>query len=635
MSLRKTIAFADIKDAKSSPIHAFDAKKVWTTFHAKIASAVAKLVPDDNKKPDPKPWQAPAEAKFSPKELAEREKAAKIIQKRWKRFQQSEFAIPFKAGKRHPKLLRYFLNGNTIYRSKQSRFHGELLMKSTQPDWTFHTEISPLLLPLVGMDLYIAEKISPQQLFTILDYVSIRGKFNVDRHNQTIEHIPQFELTHLYRVLDENEFSADFENILSTLIDNPARKFRTALTEEQRKHLRLLLNELPPSELYFYKTDLGRYHFARYAVPNKHYFVHDLIAIESIGINLKEKYIVNVSESVMHALNLVIFGDNYVPTIPRLGKQTKNDIEAAVRQGIRIAAQDYMGVEWVDRVHRYEDVNHLEARAHDRAHSLLLSSIPPYIRNASFRMVDILRKNIPANCYWTKETWVWSDFESSYFAWQNPRISEVEEAKKIQVTQNADAKTTTATAPLTLFARPQQYKTTLDFCQYFLYGFSIYEDHFPNDKSKAQGGYLFPNGQLSFAGALVLIDMIENENAWRDLSINPNCLIEPFKSHYEKIKLEHYFSEKTDPRLKVLEIFCKLHLNTPNDFKKVMGFITSHPQAFLAELEFNALQKSNLLVLTYKNRVVTTEVIAEIHRNILNASEELCAENQAMRRLAI
>ncbi|HVT62195.1 MAG TPA: hypothetical protein VHD33_01745 [Legionellaceae bacterium] len=323
---------------------------------------------------------------------------AKLLQRRWQKNRSTDTLWRVNPNGHHNSAFNHFVNQQKIKRSMNSVKLAQLSSALALGDWSaviFHDKT----LPELALSLFAAEKISDQQLFTILERAQI---------------IKDFPLRAIYSILDDKQqFTLEAQKLLFQTIQT-LKRFKP-LTEAQQEQFRWLISTLLISEQMFYITDAGR--LAVYEPLFQTYILPTL----SLGATIirydclyltKEGALLHLSSGVRDALDLVRFGEEeYVRHLPRLGMQSKADIEYGIINLARYSALNYPEtVSYPERIHEYTDSLALEVMSHDQYHATTLSALPKIVLRGMRRLVEVTRDI--SGLEWSYE--IWSLIDADY-----------------------------------------------------------------------------------------------------------------------------------------------------------------------------------------------------------------------------
>ncbi|MDP3704579.1 MAG: hypothetical protein Q8R24_01550 [Legionellaceae bacterium] len=449
-----------------------DAQEVWNRFHRKHTNLYEVV-------------EKKAVLRSNDTYLDEKRVNASVasIQRWWKNVRSHDTLIPINLKGNHHSAFTHLVNNQNIKRSLHAVKQEELLHAMHSGNWNasiFQEET----LPQLAMSLFASKKITQQQIYSILERHQISKDYPIIANVAILD--------------DDNQFTKDAVELLLPTISN--RKLLRALSAEQKEEFRLLVLSSPKSEQYFYITDLCKQSTIVETLGRS------MMNMDAIYLT-QDNHILHLSSGARDALGIARFGeDEYVRAMPRLGIQTKEDIEDGVRKRARYAAMHYPGSKpYGDKLHGWAGVDGMEATSHDIYHSNVMSTTPKIILKSLWRCVDIVRESTQLT--WSKEIWEWIDFEFKYSFNNHKKLD------------HADM---------------NEQKTTELFCDILSYGTA---GNGPAGRRKRQGGYLNAGqkAELTLLGTLIYLDMIKNKSKWSELKINPNYLLSPFKEHFQHL----------------------------------------------------------------------------------------------------
>lgn len=475
------------------------AQDLWERFNQKYTNLIpgisdTKKLRYEKKLSD----EEPAAKKYEDVDI----RRARILQRFWQRKRAQDTLIPINLNGNHHGNFKHLVNQQPIKRSLNAQKQALLQEAMVNAHWD-----APIFkddtLPQLAMSLFASGKITQQQVYSILERA------------QTIQ---DYAYEKTYSILDENnQFTPEAKELLIKKIQH--LKYLNPLSAQQLETFRLLILTLPPSERFFYTTSYHRWN-------NLHSLAHRLYHLDAVY--LISNQVLNLSCGARDALGLARFGEEYVRPMPRLGKLSVDDIEHGVVHAARYAALGYPETQaYGDVLHGWSNVNHFEAISHDIYHGHIMSLIPSNLLKALQRFASITRNQTGHR--WSKEIWDWIDGDFNHFF-----------HNRIQ-TNNFNSR-----------------KTTTLFCDMLMYGTGSTKPEY------IQGGYLTQTHlstssfELTLHGAMIYLDMIQNQSEWLKLNINPNYLGSPFYEHYNAIKNIYAFIQDDDLVAKIAK--CMLYV---------------------------------------------------------------------------
>ncbi len=558
--------------------NARDAEQAWEAFYKKYQSKLQDFKITKKIVSEPKP----SSGKAAVQSEENRERAAKLIQQKWRFLQQNkDVKVPVRTGMKDDAELVYFLNLNTtksIKKSLNKEQLTELEKALSAGSWQDAIFQEPNL-PYLALTLYQAKKISQQQFYSVLDFAQVRKDFKFQQ---------------AYQVLDDNgEFTAAAKEILIPQLIAFSMESEEKV-REQIESFRLLLSRLPKSEQTFYATDLGRYAFDPDNI-NK-YLGPDLKGLDSFYVGNRQ--ILHLPFGMKDALGLSIYGlKEYVRPVPRLGVQTINDIEYGVRRDLRPTAMAYPRTKPFEHIHSYKNVIDAEATGHDIAHSKGMSSIPSSMQECLHYFADITRDTF--GMQWSKEIWSWTDAEFIHFY----------PFRKGEANQVFDER-----------------RHTRLFCDMLNKGGLPESD----DRGAFVVRYHKNNQiELTLTGLNLLMDMIENKGKWKSLKINPANLSLPFSVYYgemaflySQLHLDQIENRKL--RLLLLQVYYLFKTNerSIDGYNRFLELVITRQNELLDKFKFAKLSKTdvannksgvvNMIVFKFDNKPLSLGVIDDL-----------------------
>jgi hypothetical protein len=462
---------------------------------------------------------------------ATEQKAAIKIQKLWRKIRDKN---KLDQSNPYPEVV-YFLNQQPMMKSLDKKSLNYLQQLIDRGAWNNKFFVNPRL-PYLAITLYATNKISSQQAYSCLYIYQARQ---------------QFKDLKGCAVLDEKgNFTPEAEKYLLPSL-NKSNLF-TAIEKKLLDSFKLLILTLPVSERYFFMANLA-------GNPNPTDLTLQLAVNGTFLSNIEyaSTQFIYLTAGLKDAVGITRFGvTQHARCIPRLGVQTKDDIEAGIRKDIRPSAIRIDGKQDPMMIHEFKDASPLIVSMHDDYHRDILSSIPSECRRGIERLIDITRENILKKP-WSREIWDWVDNENRYFMMN---LSEL------------DAKSD---------------KTVL-FCD-LLSNSTAYGDE--------RGGFLINYkesrvGELTMLGANFIIDMIEHKDKWVGLGIDPDKLVEPFKHLYIEIKNNFQYIKNPDRNIMIFN--CQLYqalqsINRLAALPFLIDFFKKHP----LPLTYHKMPKSN------------------------------------------
>lgn len=549
------------------------AKKVWEEFYNKYKELTfTRKGPGDA---PAKTIQVKAGAKPIDQQSADR--AAQLLQARWRFLRQSNRDVPVHVGKKHHKEFIYFLNDNRQAKKSLNQEKLTILQQAlTDGKWN-HPIFKDSKIAQLSLTLCQSNKISHQQLYTLLERIQTEKDFKLKQN---------------YCIFSGDDFSKEAKEILIPAllgysyfdaIKSPTLfKFLTSF--------RYLVSQLPLSEQYFYTTELGPY-----AVQGKDYLGQALDSFGVIQFNPTKEFLVHTSFGMGDAIGLITYGiDEYIRPQPRLGDQMWNDIEEGVRQFVRPTAIAFPNTVVSGKIHGYENVFDLEKTRHDYAHGKIQSTIPNNMISALHRFVDVCRHTVAIQN--SKEIWTWidCDFTYYYFNFHNGEFpSSVQETSK-------------------------------QFCQFLLLGAYTLP-------GLSQGGYVIVRSpelvsNITTLGIAIFLDMLKHKEAWLKLNLDPEHFISPFSTFYQTMK-KHYesnldFFQKHDDKtnLFVFDAFFKGQLED-DQFHQLLTWVDENQTTLAEDIQFKKFKKNespkldgqtNMVYTTFQGKKLDEELIHEL-----------------------
>ncbi|MGQ3888285.1 hypothetical protein ACQUW5_04535 [Legionella sp. CNM-1927-20] len=526
-----------------------DAQRVWQRFNAKYTDLTKGI--STKRKRLYEESKTPADLE---KNQGSYQKAAFMIQRAWNRKRAADAFITINPKGNHTGNFNHLLNPQAtqkVVKKSINKVKLEALYKAVQiGDWTHEIFKDPTL-PQLALSLYASDKISQQQLYTLLEYAQTA----VD-----------FPLKGVYRILDEhNDFTLEAKQILLPVIQK--RFYLEEMSASQVEDFRLLIASLPVSEQVFYTNELGKLEHEKNDGKSTG---RRVISID--GLYLKdEDSLVNLACGARDALGIARFGlEEYVRPMPRLGKIKLDDIEHGMRHFARYASIHYPDtIPYEDGdIHGYIGVLGLEALGHDIYHSHAISVSRKNHMLCFLRLVDVARQ--ATGFKWSKEIWEWVD--QDYVA-----LFHYKEKFNLETINNYSI----------------ELMTDL-FMEVLTYGQG-------KGNIALSGGFLIKDERLTCLGALIFIDMITNREAWLDLYIDPEAIIdEPFKTNYDAIKNIYSLIKNDKPEIQVLKSFIYLSWKGDKEMERLFYQFNdminecSHSDLFSKELKFTKLKREDV-----------------------------------------
>lgn len=500
--------------------------------------------------------------KLEPKQKnMDTDQAARIIQQQWRKIRETDKTIAVRAGKKHKKQFHYFLNQTQPKKSLNKTKLAALQHALKMGDWN-NPVFADEQLEQLAMSLLASDRMTDQQMFTILERQAITRYTQIietcpllDSENCFTEralHIIQRKLPHSIIPLnwsDESNWSS-----------NPNSK----MLPEDLESLRLLIAALPKSEQIIYITNHN--HLLTNDTENStianstlirniyHYDpIHEHLAFPSAGLR--------------DALGVLYFGlDDYVRPYPRLGIQTREDIEFGVANRMRPAVANYPGIKAYENIHGAKNISDFIALLHDYYHAAVSSSIPQKMHKTMDHFIKIIRETFGMK--WSKETWTWIDRELYEFSEKFSRYGYVD----------ADQLT--------------NQKFTELFCKLIFAEYNRGQAY-----EELMGTYFFQHNQISTAGLAILIDMAKNPDQWKtQFNLDPIYLLDPFAKYYKMIQAILPKLINPDPKLEVLTALAYLTLLDYGK-EKLFPVVADH----IAEFGKDMLQDITIQKVSRKN----------------------------------
>lgn len=415
-------------------------------------------------------------------------------------------------------------------------------------------------LNFLALSLYAAEKISRQQIYTILCYT------------QTVK---EYSLQKIAKILDDKgEFTAEAKEKLLPVLNK--RFHLTALTTIQINQLKLLILALPKSEQIFYMISKTPKKPLETALENLDFLLSDYT-----------NWIL-LSTGAHEALALVRFGlSSFSPILLMLGQKSIQDIENAVVEGYRPGAVNFFGtVPYVD-IHKIEDVSNFAATEHDRFHawmmclSININTGEKMQQNKGIRMALLKCINVMRNITkikYTKENWILLDGEVHFL---------LQYFKDINFLDFSDKNLTEL------------------FCNSILYGVGDPEGSFlfinyamkKFPKYKTSEELNSHQWELTTMGALILIHMANYREEWVKIGIDPHYLTPAFSVYYDNVL--HIFDKikGRDPKIQILKLQCYVILKAHHNavaFSNLSKIIDQAASYFTDKLQFMTIKKRQL-----------------------------------------
>ncbi len=538
-------------------------------------------------------------------------KRVRIIQRHWKQLLKKDTLIFVNPNGNHDSNFNHLVNKNKIKRSFNKDKLQLLKNAIDSGDWKaeiFNDET----LPQLAMSLYAAEKITPHQIYSILEYHQTKNDYAVEE---------------IYRILDdENQFTKAALSYLLPLFND--RKNVKNPSSEELESFRLLVSALPPSERIFYVTGVGKTYLNPHTMGEtlintdglygrqkddvahrnqrqeliKQFnaqieHVEEIIkqsellgqqsTIEHETLLEKQEYlmyirdwrandnqydeIIHLSSGAQDAIGIALFGENnFVRPMSRLGGQSLEDIEHGVRHDARYTATQYPETKpYRDGLHSFHNITPLEASGHDKQHATVMSTIPTHLRQGLLRLVDVTREYTKLK--WSKEIWSWAEIDY-LFAFRNNK---------------------TLAAPTTIK------ESTELFCDILIFGGDV--------RNKNYGTELTP------VAALTYLDMIKNKGKWRQIGINPNDLVSGLKTHFTNISILYPFIANDAPNIQMFKclLYSELLKNDANKEtlpKRINQYI-SHLDA--KKIDISKMPRENTIVMTYDGQLISPAIIKD------------------------
>jgi len=560
-----------------------DAKRLWHEFNSKYSNLAEGI--SAQRKILYAQGEISAEFRdFIVKNEEKVTKAAIAIQNWWRRLRQKDTLVKVNPAGNHTGSFNHLVNYNekTNHNVKKSLNKAKLdsldqAIKSGNWDDPIFNDPT---LPQLALTLYDSEKITQQQIYTLLE-----------RH-QTLKDFP---LRNTYKILDENEqFTQEAREFLLPIIRN--RFHLRDLADESIEEFRLMVAALPGSEQVFYTTGIGK--LAEEGIVEesiKHSLGLRLLGLDAMFFGKNQ--LIHLTSGARDALGLVRFGlDEYVRPMPRLGVQKLGDIEHGVKHQARYAAVDYPETKPYKNIHDYLNVKDLEATSHDVYHGNVMSTIPKNFLFVLWRFIDISRAK--TGYMWSKEIWDWVDTDYLYFFHQQKDF----EADWLN-----------------------QQMTQLKFSTELFFDLLNYGNG-TSRREVSEDGSVLREDKPTPMGVFIFIDMVQNRNDWLQLKIDPNYLAEPFKQYYLAAKEIYEYIKNDEPKIQLLKYNIYVQLKEQKVPKALQSFqslntiINARQSTVLA---FNKVKKEdeiaksnqdwvNTVYFTYDGKSVTKKTIANM-----------------------
>lgn len=483
------------------------------------------------------------------------------------------------------------------------------------------------------------------QIFDLLDkndlrYVTLAlwdaGHIDTHQANTVFERVQNFEhFPHraTYRILDakddKGQFTEEAKKILLPIlkkrkIDGTVEK---DLTEDQIEEFRLLVQALPLSEQIFYTTEM------KHLDPNGLYAtVNDPLGnfLMKKGILFNRQFsgtneLVLMGSGTRDAYGIAKYGlEEYVPLINKLNRFTISEVEQDVRKFGRPAATHYPDtVPFLENeIHNRKNVTYLEAHLHDLYHAWLISATPKKLLKAMHHLVDLLREKTKIKN--SIQSWRWIDAEFGFcyhfivynsIVYNSSQNNELLSNSYIFVCMLLERYNY-------LFKTTPNLKTFNDF---------IIQLYLKKDISL----------KLTFSGVLMLIDMVANEDMWREeFGIYPQQLPPSLRYQFALVK-EIYPQIKDDSPIIQLEKYrfyaqYKIEQNAQGKTKtsvqdklveEVFTYINLNKVNIEKEAKITKSPPSNLNIQKDKNEIIyipsqpNTELFATIFKFDFNVEE--------------
>ncbi len=490
----------------------------------------------------------------------------------------------------------------------------ELLEKALQKsDWK-NDIFYDKYLPQLALALFAAEKISLQQINTILEFRRLG---------------PSRKVHHLA------DKKSDFDKNLSFIFEKMNKapddqldegKELIELSESKAIEKLLLLKQLI-SALPFSEQVIATFETYKYIADEGIRSLDEISLGTSLSIAgypiIKEKLeldddywerflCISVSAGVRDALGIVFFGiNNYMRMIPTFGEKTPQEIEIGVRQKKRYGALNFPGTVAYKGIHNYKRVNDFEATSHDIYHAHVASSYGKEIQNALLDLIDLIRGTVlpdiitnktqetklinPGKKFLSKEIWDLIDGEfvecySTHFY-----------NKKLFLTNELDSSTIT------------------------LYFFLSLKHLFSERR--------FIDSGLSLLGTIFILDTLANSSKWKKNKIDVFNFFKfatvDFTSLQKEYKNIYVFYQKMadDPlKIKILKVILYKSLNQSDLFS--LDILKENESKILEKLKFKKYSPkesnplhNNCIYFTYSGKKVTTESAGNIIQEI---NKEFC-----------
>lgn len=567
-----------------------EAQSIWKNFHEKYANLTPLI--KENRDVYNKKLSEEEIIKFAEKIDEKMIKATRVLQKMWRRKREKDTLVSVNKNGNHNSEFLFLIANESVKRSLNKEKCDLLLAAIHEANWEAAI-FQDAFLPEIALSLFAAEKISQQQIYTILERA------------QTAKNYP---ILSTFRIFDkQGEFTEEAKDIFFSAL--ASTKYLRKLNQQQTNKFKYLIQALPLSEQVFYMTERGS---LKQDYPYDAYY-HNFYTID--GLLANKDMTIHLTCGLRDALGLVRFNDNYFRTMPRFGKHPKEGIEKGTYKKIRYAALWYPGTIPYDDIHGHENVTGLVALAHDVVHAYSLSVIPPQMHQAFDRLITIVRHY--TGYPWTREIWEYVDREFLFLFHHNKSLQATFE----RLLDENGIKQNQANIAIIL--------NTILFSETLMHG------SLQTAESPLTGGFITKiqkssvkdlkktikikeaKWDITLIGIQVYLDMLANKEDWLKIKIDPEYLTYPLKEHYTLIKTIYADIKNDSNKIQQFKsfLYVKLTLSQQeNSFPLFCQLINKNNEKIEKQLAFKKITKKMSEI--NPERIVNTVYLSYKRKNV-------------------